>query len=112
MRRVSCIPSADATFCKAATAALAEIDEHLRTDAVGPLLADRLRAEYPLVEVHDQHPLDHAEPRGRRRSLAVSAIVLVSVLRGVHRERRGDGRPMTREELERMLRRDPGDMPG
>lgn len=57
MRRVSCIPSADSTFCEAATAALGEIDEHLATDAVGPALADRLRAEYPLVEIHEQHPL-------------------------------------------------------
>jgi hypothetical protein len=57
MRRVSCIPSADGAFCKAATAALGEIDEHVRTDAVGPALADRLRAEYPLVEIHEQHPL-------------------------------------------------------
>jgi hypothetical protein len=56
-RRVSCIPSADATFCDAARAALGQIDQHLSPDAVGPILADLLRAEYPLVVVHRQHPL-------------------------------------------------------
>jgi hypothetical protein len=56
-RRVSCIPSADDSFCDAATAALGAIEGEVGHDEIASALANLLRDPYPLVEVHPQEPL-------------------------------------------------------
>jgi hypothetical protein len=56
-RRVSCIPSNDVVFREAAAAALAGLDHEIELDDIAVVLTNRLRVDYPLVEVHRQHPM-------------------------------------------------------
>lgn len=54
---MSCFPTSDDRFCKAAAAALAALDDRMRPGDVAGAIADLLRAAYPMVEVHRQDPL-------------------------------------------------------
>jgi len=59
-RRVSCIPSSDAGFRQAATAALASIDNDVGPDRIALILCDLLIDRFPDVDVHRQHELGRA----------------------------------------------------
>lgn len=53
-RRVSCFPSTDDAFCRAAEEALAQIDGTIHRDLVEFALGDALRPAYPRIQVHRQ----------------------------------------------------------
>jgi hypothetical protein len=56
-RHIQSIPSDDADFRDAATAALHSIDGHAMPDEIESVLADLLRVTYPAVQVRRQHEL-------------------------------------------------------